>query len=57
MLDALRSLSRSWVGIALLGLLIAGLLVFGVGQTGQIGANSVVTAGQSTVTPEVPLGL
>ncbi|MEO0919339.1 MAG: SurA N-terminal domain-containing protein [Pseudomonadota bacterium] len=51
MLDALRSLSRSWVGIALLGLLIAGLLVFGVGQTGQIGANSVVTAGQSTVTP------
>ncbi|MEO0542536.1 MAG: peptidylprolyl isomerase [Pseudomonadota bacterium] len=51
MLDALRSMSRSWVGLALLGLLIAGLLVFGVGQTGQIGANSVVTSGQSIVTP------
>ncbi|MEN0002185.1 MAG: SurA N-terminal domain-containing protein, partial [Pseudomonadota bacterium] len=49
MMDALRSLSRSWVGIALLGLLIAGLLVFGVGQSGQVGANAVVTAGQSQV--------
>ncbi|MEL6920728.1 MAG: peptidylprolyl isomerase, partial [Pseudomonadota bacterium] len=51
MMDALRSLSRSWVGLALLGLLIAGLLVFGVGQTGNTGGNAVLTAGQSTVSP------
>ncbi|MEO1702080.1 MAG: peptidylprolyl isomerase [Pseudomonadota bacterium] len=51
MMDALRSLSRSWVGIALLGLLIAGLLVFGVGQSSQLGGNAVVTAGQSVVKP------
>ncbi|MEM1376735.1 MAG: peptidylprolyl isomerase [Pseudomonadota bacterium] len=51
MMNALRSLSRSWVGLALLGLLIAGLLVFGVGQTGNIGANTVLTAGQSSVSP------
>lgn len=52
MLDSLRSAAGTWVAKALLLLLVLSFAVWGIaGQTGGMGANAVVTAGQTTVSP------